>query len=76
MHFHTVPFTDVFFFFVNKRVCSERVTFATNRPLPSSKTLSFKMRPSAQPYYENEFYLHEKEKSLPYQNAQAILGCL
>ena len=40
------------------------------------ETLSFKMRPSAQPYYENEFYLHEKEKSLPYQNAQAILGCL
>ena len=38
-----------------------------NRPLPSSKTLTFKMRPSARLSYENEFYLHENEKSFPYQ---------
>ena len=31
------------------------------------KTLTFKMRPSAQPFCENDFYLHENEKSFPYQ---------
>ena len=31
------------------------------------KTLSFKMRPSAQPFSWNEFYLHENEKPFPYQ---------
>ena len=31
------------------------------------KTLTFKTRPSAQLSCENEFYLHENEKSFPYQ---------
>ena len=31
------------------------------------KTLTLKMRPSAHPSSENEFYLHENEKSFPYQ---------
>ena len=36
---------------------------------PVPKTLTFKMRPSAQPLIscENELYLHEIEKSFPYQ---------
>ena len=39
----------------------KRVRVPTNRPLPSSKTLTFKMRPSVQPFFENEFYLNENE---------------
>ena len=31
------------------------------------KTLTSKMRPTAQPSFENEFYLHENVESFPYQ---------
>ena len=48
VHFHTVPFTDIFFFFFVNGVCSEHVLHLIGH-FRVPKTLTFKMRPSAQP---------------------------